>query len=102
MGNAASIGGYGYPSVIEGDAITEGISGNARGHEISKRSPIGPVPPVITYSACKIGASIGIPLGGKIGTKITGGLGAFTLPIVFPTVGAFAKFGLCPLYGLAG
>ena len=111
MGNAASIGGYGYPvrfdgsiygyantrdRLIEGDAITEGIIGNAyTGHEISKRSPVSPFNPFVPlwYASCATGTKIGAALG----TGLTAGVGKLTLPVLLP---AFLG-GLCPKVSLA-
>ena len=86
---------------IEVGTRTESVNGNAMGHEIRKRSPITPWFPAL-YKSCALGTKIGIPIGGKVGTILTAGLGAVTLPAVIPAVGKFMLAGFCPLLSLAG
>ena len=95
------IGSLDLADLIEGDSITEGVNGNARGHEIRKRSPLPPWAPLV-YGACKLGVKIGLPLGGVTSTVLTGGLGKAVLPVVIPAVGLAFGAGVCPKLSLAG
>ena len=84
------------------DTTTESVyHGNARGHEIRKRSPLPPWAPLI-YASCALGTKIGLPVGGVTSTILTAGLGKAVLPVVLPAVGKAFLAGVCPKLSLVG